>query len=105
MYVVVNNREQILLERRQRNGLLGGMMGIPTTQWQQKYPKNHDQAPVKTAWKKIAKTTKHTFTHFHLESRVFIGKHTKRIPQYHWGNSHGLPTVFKKAVNLALPNL
>ncbi|MEZ5982659.1 MAG: NUDIX domain-containing protein [Parvularculaceae bacterium] len=49
-------------------GLLGGMLGLPGTEWSVKKP---DPAPPAKAKWRAAGAVRHTFTHFHLELDVF----------------------------------
>ncbi|MDA5558643.1 A/G-specific adenine glycosylase [Shimia sp. MMG029] len=58
-----------LLERRPDSGLLGGMLGWPGSEWQEKAAPAHD-APIKAEWKTINAEARHTFTHFHLRLTV-----------------------------------
>ncbi len=63
----------MLLERRPDSGLLGGMLGWPTTDW------GDDPAPappIRAEWKTQNTTVKHTFTHFHL----FLTVQTAYVP-------------------------
>ncbi len=75
----------ILLRRRKDNGLLGGMMEVPCTEWMAdaagpsafQEPRARSLQP-NGDWKE-AQTVKHTFTHFHLEMRVLAaGYHRVR---------------------------
>lgn len=53
-----------LLEERPPEGLLGGMLGFPTTPWAEDMPS--DTPPIRAEWKSLNTPAKHTFTHFHL---------------------------------------
>lgn len=103
MYVVyVNNSDTILTETRPKKGLLGGMQGVPTTDWNDSYPENHNKAPILANWCESG-GYKHTFTHFHLHTKVFTA-HTTRIPDgYNISNGNNLPTVFKKSLQCKKP--
>ncbi len=66
-YVVRRADGAWLLETRPDSGLLGGMLGFPTTDWSDA----PDPAPpVDTDWQTLNTIAKHTFTHFHLELTV-----------------------------------
>lgn len=96
----------ILLERRPQSGLLGGMAGLPGTDWVDK-----DQSPPPpvppVAARNLAPltgTVRHTFTHFHLELTVYKGQvaDVSCPDRHHWVmlddlEEAGLPTVMKKA--------
>lgn len=66
-YVVRRIDGAILLETRPDTGLLGGMLGFPTSDWGAT-PK--DTPPIKADWKILNSEVKHTFTHFHLKLTV-----------------------------------
>ena len=98
-----------LLETRPDKGLLGGMLGWPTTQWSDTPP---DAAPLGADWTELNVTARHTFTHFHLILRVqtavlpleaspdrgqFIAEHVF--------DPAALPTVMQKAYTLAAATL
>jgi len=108
----------ILLRRRPENGLLGGMMEVPCTGWASDSGIGKPVNAASSNWTE-AKTVEHSFTHFHLEMRVFAAL----CPQVDvealafegdWAalsglQQHALPTVMKKAVAsglqaLGLPN-
>jgi A/G-specific adenine glycosylase len=66
-YVVRRTDGAWLLETRPESGLLGGMLGFPTTDWSDA----PDTAPpVDTDWQTLNTIAKHTFTHFHLELTI-----------------------------------
>tara|TARA_R110002051_G_scaffold271530_1_gene332006 strand:+ start:39944 stop:40996 length:1053 start_codon:yes stop_codon:yes gene_type:complete len=56
-----------LLETRPDKGLLGGMLGFPTTDWGDN---PQPDPPLKGAWKTHNSVARHTFTHFHLELTI-----------------------------------
>lgn len=98
-----------LLETRPEKGLLGGMLGWPTTEWS-----DAPQAspPVLADWLELDGEARHTFTHFNL----LLDIHTAWLPdtaepdrghfvaadQFRPG---ALPTVMQKAYNLATATL
>ena len=89
-----------LLERRPEKGLLGGMLGWPTTDWSDA----PDPAPPCAADWQIAGEVRHTFTHFHLILDVAVAE-TGAAPDrgaYRTDfRPSDLPTVMAKAHNLA----
>ncbi len=98
----------ILLRRRPERGLLGGMMEVPSTPWETAEPVPAvDHAPVRADWQWLDGTVKHTFTHFHLELRVLVGKAKGSAPEdgIWWPldrlDEQALPTVMKKIVRHA----
>jgi len=97
----------VLLRRRPESGLLGGMMEVPTTDWRERAWTEAEAiaaAPVAGAWRRLAGTVRHTFTHFHLELDVYaadVGDGDGLwCPPGRLGN-YALPTVMKKVARLA----
>ena len=102
-YALFNGKGEVLLQRRPEKGLLGGMLGLPGTEWSVKKP---DPAPPAKANWRAAGAVRHTFTHFHLELDVFAAPAPKafRAPEsHHWIDAEEakLPTVMKKALERA----
>jgi len=58
-----------LLETRPDKGLLGGMLGWPTTQWDENPP---PAPPIDADWVTLNEPARHTFTHFHLVLSVQV---------------------------------
>lgn len=104
----------LLLERRPEKGLLGGMPGLFSTPWVERnnFPEPdewHAHAPLDMEWTLLDGIAKHTFTHFHLETRVVLAVSPTRLNMENgfWYPvkslpDAGLPTVFKKIVQLGL---
>ena len=63
---------KLLLERRPSEGILGGLLGFPTTKWQVK--KNKPNLPFKANWTFTKRVVKHQFSHFKLELEIVIGE-------------------------------
>jgi len=92
---------RLWLVRRPDKGLLGGMAGLPTTQWRgEKYDEAWalEHAPASALWDK-AGCVRHVFTHFALTLDVYVGAGEPRGDGW-WGDASALPTVFKKAALL-----
>lgn len=100
----------IWLVRRPDKGMLGGMAGLPTTDWSSKADGSVDetQAPGPGPWRRIG-TVKHTFTHFHLAMDVFAAE-IEQVDDDGWWcmldalDGAALPTLFRKAIDLASEN-
>ncbi|CCG08766.1 A/G-specific adenine glycosylase [Pararhodospirillum photometricum] len=101
----------LLLRRRPAQGLLGGMMEVPSTEWRPEPWTPADaipHAPLAADWRLIPGRVRHTFTHFHLEldvmaARVSANAHVAGV----WVapsalKDHALPTVMKRIIHLAL---
>jgi A/G-specific adenine glycosylase len=91
--------DEVLVESRPDKGLLGGMLGVPTSEWGET-PHDHSAAPVKKNWESAGQI-KHVFTHFELRLEVFTAEVADRLEGEWTQDVSGLPTVFKKVVNLA----
>ncbi len=107
VFALMNAKSEMLFERRVENGLLGGMLGLPGTDWATELSADiFVNAPASAAWKKTGEAT-HTFTHFHLMLEVYTARAPKgfrRKPDQQWiaPDDAKLPTVFAKAVKVAL---
>jgi len=68
----------VLLRRRPEAGLLGGMMEVPSTPWEPDGATALDPAraaaPAAADWRELPGRVRHTFTHFHLELVVAVGR-------------------------------
>ncbi|OJW50206.1 MAG: A/G-specific adenine glycosylase [Alphaproteobacteria bacterium 41-28] len=93
-FIVRREDGAILIRKRPPQGLLGGMMEVPTTPWEE--IKKTGKGPV----------VRHTFTHFHFEVEVChlddpsgfegIWVHPRELQNY------ALPTVMKKIIKAGL---
>lgn len=102
-----------LLETRPDKGLLGGMLGWPTTEWLDIAQDPPTAAPPVTAdWHPLNDAARHTFTHFHL----ILSVQTAWLPQdaspdrgqflrADTFSSAALPTLMRKAFDLAAATL
>ena len=132
-YIAMNSDGAVLLTKRKDKGLLAGMTGVPTSGWDSRQDGASDlsDAPFGGDWQECG-SIKHVFTHFELSLKVYrqvVGNRTEMIrqphgddtesaraahgsnarPDYWWSSPHdlpheALPTVMKKAIELALPN-
>ena len=100
----------ILLRRRPENGLLGGMMEFPSTEWLSRVWTDTvaiAEAPVRARWRRLPGTVHHTFTHFHLELVVLVGRaRNTAVADGVWCppgqlKIHALPSVMKKVARHA----
>lgn len=107
VFWIEDSQHQILLEKRPDKGLLAGLMGLPTTPWQETLP-DTDQTlsyvPCQgEGWQTLPITVHHTFTHFHLELGVIKG-HAPNPQKGLWVplqdlKSYALPTLMKKVIH------
>jgi|HubBroStandDraft_1064217.scaffolds.fasta_scaffold00397_13 A/G-specific adenine glycosylase len=106
----------VLLRRRAEKGLLGGMIEIPSTPWRSQ-PWDEAEAaalaPVKPRlWRALPGVVGHTFTHFHLELAVLVGRvdpvATETLGLWVRPDRFGeqaLPTLMKKVARHAVAGL
>lgn len=93
---------KILVERRADKGLLGGMLGLPTSEWAAETPPL--SPPAKANWQSIGEV-RHVFTHFALTLDVQVAEADtlgEGVLALVPANVRTLPTVFAKAARLAL---
>ena len=100
----------VLLRRRPEQGLLGGMMEVPSTAWRERpwsAAEARRSAPLEAEWRTLPGRVRHTFTHFHLELRVFAARvdgvtETDGLwcPSQRLGEQ-ALPTLMKKVAHHA----
>jgi A/G-specific adenine glycosylase len=76
----LGGRTSILLRRRPDKGLLGGMMEVPCTGWSANGETEIPAAFHEIAWSQ-GRAVQHTFTHFHLELRVFAADTSNMLHQ------------------------
>ncbi len=99
---VLKDGGEIMLERRPEKGLLGGMLGLPTSEWKKDGTLPPPEFPAKADWQEIGEV-RHVFTHFSLELTVWQGRLVDHRPEGVWrpaADMSGLPAVFAKACNL-----
>ena len=103
----------VLLARRPPQGLLGGMIEVPSTEWNECVPDVGSaiaQAPLAADdWQLLAGVVRHTFTHFELELTVITGK-ASTLGDGIWRDpwrldGEALPSVMRKVVAHALKNI
>ena len=106
---VVREDGAVLLRRRPDEGLLGGMMEVPSTPWREAawtVAEARAHAPVEARWRRLPGVIHHGFTHFRLELELLTAEVTG-APDGVWcppGRfaDHALPTAMKKVVRHAL---
>jgi A/G-specific adenine glycosylase len=109
VFYLQDKHGKILLEKRPTKGLLGGMIGFPTTPWTQEswsMEKATEYAPASVEWTIQDITVTHVFTHFSLHLKVAHGiidksdeglwAHPKNFHQY------AFPTLMKKIIRAQL---
>jgi len=110
-FVAVRSDGAVLLRRRPDNGLLGGMVEVPGSQWSsrtRRLPGPID-APLQADWRRLPGVVVHVFTHFRLELAVWTARFDGAAPAGYWWaaaatlHEEALPSVMKKVIEVALP--
>ena len=99
-WVLRDERGRVALERRPDKGLLGGMTGLPTSEW--RIGTAEASPPVAADWHE-AGAIEHVFTHFSLTLTVRVAEGQG---DFVWTDPDealaSLPTVFRKALERGL---
>jgi A/G-specific adenine glycosylase len=105
-WFAVNEGGEILLRRRPERGLLGGMMEVPSSPWQEGAGPEPDLPDGVGSWRVLDAPVVHVFTHFRLEltvawARVSAKDGKTLAPDGVWAapgslGDYALPSVVKK---------
>ena len=99
-WVLRDAKGRVALVRRPDKGLLGGMMGLPTSEWT--VEATEATPPVAADWRE-AGAIEHVFTHFSLTLSVRVAE---GAGDFVWTDPEAalaaLPTVFRKALERGL---
>jgi A/G-specific adenine glycosylase len=117
-YVALREDGCVLLRRRPENGLLGGMLEVPSTDWADALPRMEDTlltVPARGDWRLVPGIVSHTFTHFDFDALVYRALLPRRArltvwadaPRCQWLPRHeldraALPSVMRKLIAHAL---
>jgi A/G-specific adenine glycosylase len=104
--------DRVWLQRRPPEGLLGGLLEVPSTEWRAATWSESEArlaAPLRATWARCARQVEHGFTHFELRLQVWTARlgRADSAPEGEWvaldalGNA-GLPTAMRKVVDVAL---
>jgi len=108
LYWVTDNKGAVLSERRPETLMLGGMIGLPTSDWSGKNNPAKPDLDEKT-YKSLINTrlkVKHSFTHFDLHLDIITAQLKGNIKDnQQWVaasvlSKQGFPTLFNKAIKL-----
>ena len=105
-YIVVNNRNEILVNRRKSSGMLPSMLEVPNDQWVNKKKLLERNAIYEKVGNKFKYkgTFTYSFSHFGLEIDIYKAKVMKQnYKNFNWIKlskiaSSGMPTVMKEIV-------
>jgi A/G-specific adenine glycosylase len=110
-FVARDKSGAVLLVQRPDKGLLASMLEPPLGPWTEDFPspvKALKQAPFEAKWKRRPGIVRHGFTHFELETEVYVAEVSRR-PKFKgdWVPSErlsdvALPTVMRKMVEHGL---
>jgi A/G-specific adenine glycosylase len=110
-FVARDRSGAVLLVQRPDKGLLASMLEPPLGPWTEDFPspaKALKQAPFEAPWKRRPGIVRHGFTHFELETEVYVADVAKR-PKFKgdWVPSErlsevALPTVMRKMLEHGL---
>ncbi len=98
----------ILMQKRPDKGLLGGMLELPSSPWEQTMPEAPlSFAPDRKNWEKCQGQVKHVFTHFELRLDVYRAETKAQNIEGIWAEldnllAYAVPTLTKKAITLAM---
>ena len=99
-FVVFDSQGRVGLVQRPAEGLLGGMLGLPTTEWGP--PDGAAAPPLPADWQPVGTIT-HAFTHFALTLEVSMATADGNLLWTPVEQARsGLPTVFRKALDRAV---
>ncbi len=115
-YWIERGDGKVLLRRRPDEGMLGGMVEIPSAGWDGAPPPFRGKTPFGFDFEPLSTPVRHTFTHFHLTLTLYrlpepLPVDRARLlplpPGWFWRpidalDDAGLPTVMKKAARMVL---
>jgi A/G-specific adenine glycosylase len=98
----------VLMRRRPENGLLGGLLEVPSTEWREGAWAEEEAlsvAPAVASWRALPGIVRHVFTHFALELEVRVAR-TGAMPGI-WVpidrlGGEAIPSVMRKVLERAL---
>lgn len=108
VYLITDSRGRILVHRRAETGLLGGMIGLPGSVWEEEDPP-HPPWLKQAGWEGLigedAAEISHTFTHFHLSLKCYrlrVEAAVELPQEFIWQENMdeaavAMPSVFRKA--------
>ena len=100
VFIALGPERSLLTERRPERGLLGGMLGLPTSPWTGEW--GAPEFPLEGSWDEVGEI-QHVFTHFALTLKVWrsnVGVISNGMPLDQAAD--GLPSLFAKALRLAI---
>ena len=104
-YLAVRGDGAVLVETRPSAGLLGGMLGLPGSDWVEGDPV--PRPPITADWRDLDAEVRHTFTHFHLRLRLRAARVADCPGDFRPTGEAGpaMPTVMRKALRMGLSEM
>ena len=109
-YVLINEKNEILVRKRSSKGMLASMLEVPNDEWVEKKSLLRRDEIVKKIEKKLIRRDNfiYSFSHFDLNLEIFF-KEIRKIdyPKNKWLNIYKysnsqLPTVMKKVLEIMI---
>jgi A/G-specific adenine glycosylase len=107
-FIVTDAQGNLWLRRRAGTGLLGGMLEVPSSDWQENKPLLESALPAelkKLDWNPIRGPLKHVFSHFDLHLALYHARQKGRKPAGEWVSPQqardlGLPGLTRKVIEI-----
>ncbi len=105
---LLTHGDEVALVRRPPKGLLGGMLGMPTTEWRAAAWADDEvlaAAPARADWRRLG-SVEHGFTHFSITLDAWRAESDVADPAFVWRTfdvaTEETPSLFAKALRLLL---
>ncbi|MDE2385757.1 MAG: A/G-specific adenine glycosylase [Alphaproteobacteria bacterium] len=108
VYWVKNAAGEVLVRQRPLKGLLAGMTEFPSSAWDERQAEF--VPPFSATWKELPGVVEHTFTHFHLEMKVWQARASRPVLDGRFVapaalDGEALPSVMRKVAAHALKGI
>jgi A/G-specific adenine glycosylase len=106
-FVLLTEGGEVVVRRRPETGLLGGMLGLPGTDWTDADPPAAnvaEAAPARAAWIEAEEKAEHVFTHFALTLTVLAARGESAGDEAMAVSAarRAMPTALRKALDIGL---
>ena len=101
-FLALTNSNEFLTLRRPAQGLLGGMIALPCSEWLEKKLPTFSP-PFEAKWEPVEMSVKHSFTHFDIQLKIVKG-YISKVPKIYEQQPiatidlEKFPTLFKKVL-------
>jgi A/G-specific adenine glycosylase len=105
-FVTLTKNNNIILERRPEDGLLGGMLCFPSSEWRNSQELNFDP-PFEADWHVLNESITHVFSHFKLQlkivhSRINLAPSGYLVMPVKNFNRTALPSLMRKIFDIGV---